>query len=228
MTKLTFRWAGPLAACLALAACGADQSPANGPVTENPTQVPGPAPGQNGAPQISGKPEPDAVAGSHWSFQPASSDPDNDLLLYAIENAPSWATFHPGNGLLEGTPGEEDVAIWEDIVISVTDGLDTAELPVFSITVHAPDAVKGSATLSWQPPLERVDGSPVGPLEGYSILYGRTPRNYRWSAEISNPSVTRFVVENLTPGRWYFAITVRTADGLESEPSAEVSKRIGS
>lgn len=228
MTKLTFRWAGPLAACLALAACGADHSPTSGPVTDSPVHGPGPAPGQNSAPLIGGKPERDAVAGTPWSFQPSSSDPDNDLLEYSIEHAPSWTTFHPDNGLLEGTPGEEDVGLWEDIVIAVSDGLDTAELPAFSITVHAPDAVRGSATLSWQPPLERVDGSPVGPLEGYRIMYGRTPRNYMWSAEISNPSITRFVVDNLTPGRWYFAITVRTADGLESEPSAEVSKRIGS
>jgi hypothetical protein len=227
LLELTLRWAGPLAACLAMSACGADQSPA-GQAPGFPIQGPGLAPEPSGAPEISGRPDLDAIVGSHWSFQPSAADPDNDLLIYSVENAPSWTAFHPGNGLLEGTPGDEDVATWEDIVISVSDGIHAAELPAFSLKVHARDAVRGNATLSWQPPLERVDGSPVGPLSGYRILYGRTPRNYMWSAEITNPSITRFVVDNLTPGRWYFAIIAVTTDGLESEPSAEVSKRIGS
>lgn len=43
---------------------------------------------------------------------------------------------------------------------------------------------------------------------------------------ISVTDVTTFIVENLSPGTWYFAVTARAQDGLESAPSREASKRI--
>jgi hypothetical protein len=58
------------------------------------------------------------------------------------------------------------------------------------------------------------------------VLYGRGSGKYDRAAEIDNPGVTRYVVEDLGPGNWFFAVTVKTADGLESAPSAEVRKRI--
>ena len=71
-----------------------------------------------------------------------------------------------------------------------------------------------------------LDGSPIGDIAGYRVLYGRGSGQYDQVAEIDNPSITRYVVENLGPGNWFFAVTVRTEDGLESAPSAEVRKRI--
>jgi hypothetical protein len=108
----------------------------------------------------------------------------------------------------------------------VTDGLATVGLPPFSIEVLPNGSPTGSATLSWTPPTERVDGTPIGELAGYRVLYGRGSGKYDQAAEIDNPGVTRYVVENLGPGNWFFAVTVKTADGLQSAPSAEVRKRI--
>jgi hypothetical protein len=177
-------------------------------------------------PEISGTPPATTTVDSPWSFQPATNDPDGDAIQFMVENAPAWTEFDPATGLLSGTPGEGDLGVHSDILISVTDGLATANLPAFTIEVLPEGAPGGSATLSWTPPTERVDGSPIGSLAGYRVLYGRGIRKYDHSIEIDNPSITRFMVENLAPGNWFFAVTVRTADGLESAPSAEVRKRI--
>ena len=36
---------------------------------------------------------------------------------------------------------------------------------------------------------------------------------------LSNPSLTNYLVTNLSSGTWYFAITAYTANGMESRPS---------
>ena len=74
----------------------------------------------------------------------------------------------------------------------------------------------GSATLSWMPPIETLDGSPFRGIASYRIDYGRDLAVLERSIEISNPGVTRYVVEQLTPGTWYFRITAFDTNGDQS------------
>ena len=97
--------------------------------------------------------------------------------------------------------------------------------PETDLATHTPTGT-GSATLSWQPPTERVDGSPLPRLSGYRILYGQQSRRYSYSIEITNPGLTRYFIDGLGEGWWYFAIVAIDREGLESPPSAEASKRI--
>jgi hypothetical protein len=89
---------------------------------------------------------------------------------------------------------------------------------------EAPPPGTGSVTLSWLAPTERVDGSPIGQLAGYRILFGQISRAYDRDIRLDNPGLTRYVIEGLGSGTWYFAMTTITSDGLESAPSAEASK----
>jgi hypothetical protein len=213
------------AACLALVACGGAGHPQPA-AWPTPLQPPTAPPADNQPPQISGTPLDATTVDSAWRFQPSASDADGDAMQFFVENAPPWTEFDSATGALEGTPGEGDLGVYDDVLISVTDGLATVGLPPFSIEVLPNGSPTGSATLSWTPPTERVDGTPIGELAGYRVLYGRGSGKYDRAAEIDNPGVTRYVVEDLGPGNWFFAVTVRTADGLESAPSAEVRKRI--
>lgn len=90
----------------------------------------------------------------------------------------------------------------------------------------APAPSTGAATLSWTPPTTRADGSPIGELAGYRFLYGQASGEYERVEEIGNPGITRYVIDGLGPGTWYFAIQSMTSDGLVSAPSEEVSKSI--
>jgi hypothetical protein len=80
--------------------------------------------------------------------------------------------------------------------------------------------------LNWLPPTERVDGSPIGELIGYRILYGRGSGDYQQTIFVNSPGIASYVVEGLGPGMWYFAVVSVTADGLWSVLSNEVSTRI--
>ena len=85
----------------------------------------------------------------------------------------------------------------------------------------------GTALLSWHPPTERADGSPLRDLAGYRVYFGKGARPARYVLEITNPAQTSQLIGNLDRGRWYFSITAYDRQGLESARSAPASKTIG-
>jgi hypothetical protein len=80
--------------------------------------------------------------------------------------------------------------------------------------------------LSWLPPTENADGTPLTDLAGYRVQWGTQTRRYTGSASIDNPGITRFVVEGLASGQHYFAITALNKKDMESAFSNEATKWI--
>ena len=188
------------------------------------TQNSAPTPGVNHAPTISGTPLPTVLAGTQYAFMPIARDADNDSLTFSISGCPPWATFSAGSGALIGTPGPADVGTYSNITIIVSDGRSAVALQSFSIQVVA--TATGSATLTWNPPTENTDGSALTDLAGYKIYWGTSPGNYTNSATLSNPGLSSYVVEQLTPATWYFVATAVNGQGVESAFSGVASKTI--
>ncbi len=115
---------------------------------------------------------PASAPGSPIEFTPIASDPDGDGLTFRIANKPAWAHFDNATGRLSGTPQEADVGIFTEIKITVTDGKHSAGLPRFAISVD--QISTGSVTLSWYPPTQNADGSPLTDLAGYRVYYGHS------------------------------------------------------
>jgi hypothetical protein len=127
---------------------------------------------------------------------------------------------------LSGTPRTSDVGTYSNITITVSDGEASDTLGPFSIAVVA--TATGSATLNWLPPTMRTDGSRLTNLAGFIIYWGTSPDDLTNTATLSNPSVSTYVVDELTPGTWHFAITAFDDDGLESAFSNMASKTVAS
>jgi hypothetical protein len=179
----------------------------------------------NSAPTIAGTPATTAREGQSYEFSPAAADADGDSLSFTIANRPPWASFDAGSGRLSGTPGVGTVGIYRDVTIRVSDGTLTATLPAFTIAVE--QASLGSATLSWTPPTQRIDGSPLTNLAGYIIRYGTAPGSYPNQLQIPNAGITSCVIENLPAGTYHFVVIAYDSAGLQSEPSAVVSMVVG-
>jgi len=179
----------------------------------------------NNPPTIAGNPSTSITANSPYSFTPTASDIDGDTLSFSITNKPNWASFNGSTGTLSGTPGDSDVGTYQNIVVSVSDGINTVSLAAFSITVTSSTPATGSATLSWSPPTENEDGSPLTDLAGYKIYYGTSPGVYETVISIDNPGIATYVVENLnTNTTYYFTMTSVNMLGIESAYSNSVSK----
>jgi len=183
----------------------------------------------NQAPTISGSPGASVVAGQKYTFVPVATDSDGDSLGFSITNRPAWATFDTATGRLSGTPVASNVGAFADIRISVSDGKATTALAAFSLTVTAPQAAAsstGAATLSWQAPSENIDGTPLTDLAGYRIRYGTDVNALTQEVEINTVGTTTYMITNLAPATYYFAVKAVTAAGVESSLSDIASKTI--
>ena len=177
-------------------------------------------------PTISGTPSSQVQAGVPYSFKPTASDPGSSTLSFSIQNMPSWASFSIATGALTGTPTSSNVGTYSNIVISVSNGTAKAALASFTITVTAAPTTNGTATLSWTPPTQNTNGTPITNLAGYQINYGTSASTASQTLQIPNPAATSGTVTGLTSGTWYFNMTAYSASGTESAPTGVVSTAI--
>jgi len=91
-------------------------------------------------PVIEGNPAPQVNVGEIYLFEPLASDPEGQELVFSIQNQPLWSQFNSSTGVLSGTPLNDNAGRFEEIVISVTDGVFSTELPAFTITVTKPNS----------------------------------------------------------------------------------------
>jgi hypothetical protein len=208
-----------------LSGCGGgdeESTPASGTAQPPPSAPP---PGtSNHAPTISGTAPAAVNASSAYNFVPTAADADGDTLAFSIDNKPAWATFNTSTGRLSGTPAAADVGSYSNISISVSDGHDSTALNPFAIAVTA--ISNGRATLSWTAPTENTDGTTLANLAGFRIRYGTSAATLTNTIAIDNASVTTYVVEDLAPATWYFAVTAVNSAGTESAHSNVANKQI--
>ncbi len=84
---------------------------------------------------------------------------------------------------------------------------------------------QGATALSWTPPVETEANEPLTNLAGYNIHCWGGGRHTN-TIRIEDPSITRYVVDGLSPGRYQCAVTAFTEDGFESVLSNVVAKTV--
>lgn len=178
----------------------------------------------NRAPTISGTAPTSISANTAYNFRPTAADADGDSLTFSIANKPTWATFSTTTGQLSGTPTSTNVGTYSNVTITVSDGKTSVSLPAFAIAVNAVSS--GAATLSWAAPTQNIDGSALTDLAGYRIYYGTSAATLTQMVQISGVGMSSYVLENLAPSTYYFAIRAYTSGGAESANSNVVSKLV--
>lgn len=140
----------------------------------------------NSAPTISGTPGASVVFGLAYSFIPNAADADNDSLTFSISNKPDWAFFNTSTGALTGTPTLVNAGGYDNITISVSDGIaDPVELAEFGIQVLG-GVMKTGRNISFG-----SDDAFYAHIRGYGIT-----RNF------SNDIIFGYVIDNNYGLRW--------------------------
>lgn len=129
-------------------------------------------------PTISGSPPTVIKVKTSYYFQPTARDPEGKALKFSVVNKPGWMVVGPSSGKLSGYP--KSAAVYNNIIVRVSDGVNTVSLPAFSITVNATGTVANraptisgtpsttasvGAAYSFQPSASDADGDTLG----YSI-----------------------------------------------------------
>jgi hypothetical protein len=114
-----------------------------------------------------------------------------------------------GSGSSNGKPGNVDTTGAD------TTGVDTT-------------VANGTATLSWIAPSTRADNTalPMSEIGGYKVYMGTSENNLTQYADISDSSQMEFIVNKLSTGTYYFAVTTYNQHGAEGTLSTIVSKTI--
>jgi hypothetical protein len=98
---------------------------------------------------IIGTPTTNLSINQAYSFIPTVSGNDGSPLTFSISSQPSWASFDTSTGALTGTPTA--VGTTTGIVISVSNGTDTATLTAFDMAVTVPIGTIGPVTINLTP-----------------------------------------------------------------------------
>jgi hypothetical protein len=114
-------------------------------------------------PTISGKSIDYVRSGKDYVFTPVAVDPENARLRYLIRNQPDWTEFDETTGTLRGKPDDLAVGLYDEIVISVSDGTHVVALPPFTLKVMYAEVGRGNVQLD---PLAAVTNTP----DGYGVV----------------------------------------------------------
>jgi hypothetical protein len=229
--RAVFSLSALLIAGLQLAACGngvgvSPASAAAAPASTTPSSTtpapttPAPAPGA--APvELTGTPATSITTGQDYMFQPKVAQ-GGGVVTFKIQGQPTWATFDTDTGVLTGMPATANVGTTGKITITGTNGSSSASIGPFTIVVKAPGTAPttaGSATLTWAPPTENTDGTPITGLTGYHIYYGTSASALTTTITITSAAETSYVVSGLAPGTYYFAVDAYNSAAVDSAQS---------
>ena len=88
------------------------------------------------------------------------------------------------------------------------------------------NASGGTAVLTWTPVTRDIKGKELTNLAGYKVLYGTSPRALYSVIVLSDPHLTRYLVTDLAPGTWYFAVAAYTSGNVQGAQSNVASKTV--
>lgn len=130
-----------------------------------------------------------------------------------------WVLAAALMAMLSGCGGDEDKSAAQ----STAPG---GSAPPSSTPAPPPTSQARAATLEWTVPTTQTDGQMLADLAGYRIHYGKSASTLDKTIEVRNPTVSSYVIEGLSPGTYYFAVTAFTSRNHESERSNAGRKRI--
>ena len=186
-----------------------------------------PVAASNNAPVISGTPSTSIEAGQSYSFIPAVSDLDGDTLSFTSSNLPIWMGMDTGTGVITGSPQAIDEGLYSNIVITVSDGTDSASLTPFSIEVTGAPTTNTAPVISGTPAnIVDVDSTysftPVSSdFDGDNLTY--TVKNSPSWANFNNATGTLSGTPLTGEEGTYSSIIISVTDGTDTTSLASFS-----
>jgi len=152
-----------------------------------------------------------------------SVDSDNDGIPDTWEQKQGTNPYVDDSAVVNNAAGISNLEAFQaNLSPWTTEPLDEAiDTPPVVISPPPLTSTTGSSvTLTWTAPLTRVDGNSLalGDIKGYELNYGLQPGSLDRKVEIIGQE-TRYTVENLDKGTWYFQLRTYDYNDLYSQPT---------
>jgi hypothetical protein len=174
--------------------------------------------------QLSGAPAASVTVGTGYKFAPTVSA--GGAVTFSVHGQPPWMAFNSATGALTGTPTASQEGSTGQITITGSNGTSSASIGPFVVKVTAAAPTSGSATLSWIPPTQNIDGTPITDLSGYHIYYGTNADALTSTITVNGGESSTYTVSGLSAGTYYFSVVAYNAEGVDSPESNLESKAI--
>lgn len=118
------------------------------------------------APLISGVNSAQGIETQAFSYMPTQTNP-TESLVYSVQNLPSWAMLDENTGTIYGIPAIGDAGVYENILLSASNGLRTSTLAPLTITI-LPSLEVPKENLQAQYPFRFNVDDTIGSSHGYA------------------------------------------------------------
>ena len=150
----------------------------------------------------------------------------SDSSTQNLTNTVTWSSSNTGVATISNAAGSKGLASAAAAGSTTITAISGSISGTAALTVTG----NGTATLTWNAPTVRTDGSALNPatdLQKYRIYYGLASGTYTQSVDVVNPG-TDTVTYTLTlgSGTYYFVVTAVDSSGQESGYSNEGSKTL--
>jgi hypothetical protein len=88
------------------------------------------------------------------------------------------------------------------------------------------DRYPGYAQLRWTAVTADTEGKPLPALAGYRIFYGRASASLDHVVDVPGQDASGYLLTNLAPGAWYFAVAACITPGSPGMRSNIVQKNV--
>ena len=146
-------------------------------------------------------------------------DPEGGTLIYTIHNLPSWLTIDPDLGNITGTPKTQDIGLYEDIRIDISDGHNTATAGPFYIQV---EQELFNIELSWEKVTQDEESNFItNDVAGYIIYMTEPSGRHDSTTKLKGRDMVKHQINRLAPGTYTFTMASYLNSGLKSDHSEE-------
>ncbi len=143
----------------------------------------------------------------------------SDSSTQNLTGAVTWTSSNTATATVSNAAGSNGLATPVALGTTTIKAVSGSVSATTSMTV-----VDRSVTLAWDAATTNTDGTVLTDLAGYKLRYGTSSGNYSNSVTVG--AGTSYVLNNLAPGTYYFAVTAVNTAGVESGFSNEASKTI--
>jgi hypothetical protein len=143
-------------------------------------------------------------------------------LTWSATNSDGCHSYGPWHASepTQGTATTNGLTATSTFILACANASGAKSSAKVTVTVAGAGAGNGTVTLGWSPPTLNTNGTPVTPLNGYTVYYGTSADSLTQSLAVAGGASKSCEITGLAAGTWYFDVAANATNGTNSATTA--------